>query len=149
MKLLREVEVGTTISYKELSDSIKRDVQHLARGNLNTARWRLMKDEGIVFGTVIKEGCRRLDDEGIVATGAQDVQRIRKISKRAIQRLAQVQNFGSLPTEKQKEHLVLSAQFGMIAHAGKDRVQKKLIAKTDPAKLIPSVELLKRLQETL
>ncbi|MGD9644456.1 MAG: hypothetical protein AB7U73_02015 [Pirellulales bacterium] len=52
MSALRKVEVGQTATYPELSAVISRDVQRLARSNLQSARKALEAQDGIVFEAV-------------------------------------------------------------------------------------------------
>ena len=146
---LRDAEIGETVTYDEMSASIHRNTQHEARGNLDTARRRVMEDDGIVFGAVLNVGIKRLNDEEIVSTGTHDVQKIHRISKRAGRRLDNVKEFDGLGMDKQKELLLLSAGFGVLEHFGKASIQKKLIEGSDPKKLMPTTEMLKRIEETL
>ncbi|MHA1962750.1 MAG: hypothetical protein ACW99U_21385 [Candidatus Thorarchaeota archaeon] len=148
IRRLAKVGIDETIEYKELSAEIRRDVQQEARGNLFTARHRLQVDEGMVFGAVFGVGLKRLDDTGILQTGMSDVKRIRNVSVRAGKRLSIVDP-ESLNDADQREHLLLLSQFGVLAHVGKERTQRKLAEKIKPGNLMPASEMLEKIRETL
>jgi hypothetical protein len=86
-KRLAEAQVGDVLTYKELSALIARDIQTEARGALMSARRITQRERGIVFGTIMNEGLKRLSDIEIVQTGAQAVVRIRHASRRGAERI--------------------------------------------------------------
>ena len=79
---LIKAEVGAVIPYRELTEVISRDVQGPARGNMNTARHRALRHNGMVFEAVWKVGLKRLNDTEVVAVGEASLGRIRRVARR-------------------------------------------------------------------
>ena len=130
---LRKVGVGETISYAELTGTISRDVQGSARGNLYTARRTLQRDDNVVFGVVVGEGMKRLNDSEIVSTATSDRVGIRRRSRRAARRLACVQDFDSLPSEAKIRHQAAISLFGVISAIARNSETKRLEAAVEQA----------------
>lgn len=145
MRALREVAVGETIAYADLSKLISRDVQGRARGLLNTARRRLELDEQMVFAPVIGEGLKREDDMGILAMGQRDIQHIRSTARKVTRRCALV-DYDKLPAEAKRTHNVVLAQAGVLAYMTKAPVVKQLekrvpdVPSTSPARVLEALK---------
>ena len=112
---LKETHIGDQVSYDELSELIGRDVRNGAHSNLQSARNRCMKHDGIVFGTIRTVGLKRLNDTEIVETAEEQINRIRRASRRAAKTLAQVRDFAAMPEEAQTKHNASLSLFGAVA----------------------------------
>ncbi len=86
-KFLESAEIGQVITYAELNDAAKCDVQ--ARNTvLQTARRNLMKPpHRMVFGTISGVGIKRLADDEIPDEGASAVKRARNIARSGLKKL--------------------------------------------------------------
>lgn len=110
---LVKATVGQTFTYATLSNIIARTVTS-SSGSLRTAMKRALKDKGFVFGTMRTIGIKRLADIEIVDQSTDTSSRIRKMSRRAVEKLTKVE-FEKLPREKQGEH---SARVSIMATIG-------------------------------
>lgn len=129
---LRQVAVGESITYKALSEVISRDVQGPAHGALAGARETLLKNDGIVFGTIRGEGLKRLDDSEIVKTGESAIRRVRRASRRAAQIIA-IADYTKLPQEAKVQHNTHLSVLGMLATVTKSTAIKKIEGKVSQA----------------
>ena len=124
--LLLTVKAGEEISYQILSDSIHRDVTSTARGNLMTARRKVMREEGFVFEPVRGVGLKRLLDNEIADLGRGTLLRINRASQRGIQKMSCVQKFEDLtPAEKTKHNAAMSL-LGVFYQVSKSKSIKKI-----------------------
>lgn len=87
VKRLRDVKPGETIEYQEMSGVIGRDVQTKGRGNLDSARRILQRDEKIVFCSVRAIGVKRLENSDIAKLGAGALQHIGRTSRNASRKI--------------------------------------------------------------
>jgi hypothetical protein len=135
--MLRALPIGGEISYLELSVAIGRDVQGVARGNLQTARRRLLHRDRVLFGVVINEGLKRLDDAGKVSAGRGHVRRAVNQAKQARRATAAVEHFDALPNHLKVEHNIVMAQAGTMQYIAGARGTKKLeqVIKLEPQPL--------------
>lgn len=85
---LKNLPVGTLVSYRELSVVAGRDVQSEGASSLYTARRMCQREHQIIFGAVYGEGLKRLDDEQIVASADGDIRRIHRTARRGTRKLA-------------------------------------------------------------
>jgi len=114
-----EISYKAPISYDEISAQIGRDVRASARGNLNTARKRLLAEHGIVFRTVHNVGLLRMKNEEIAAEGTSHIQRVHRASRRAMKQLACV-DLAELDGDKKQTYLLHTSALGAI-HQVTDR----------------------------
>lgn len=112
---LVKIEVGAEITYATLTACVGRDVQHSARGSLNTARRMAERDKNIVFGVVRNTGLKRLDDIEIVGTGASVRSHIRKAARKGARRILRVNDYAGLPQEQRVQHNAYASLFGAIS----------------------------------
>jgi hypothetical protein len=110
--VLKEANVGDTITYADLSKAIGRDVRTHAQGALNTAR-KTMLANGMVFGTERTVGLTRMNDVQIVESIESDRLRVQRIGKRSITKLGKVK-FESLSNDQKRKHTTMAAQMGAI-----------------------------------
>jgi hypothetical protein len=144
---LRALAIGEAISYLALSRLIGRDVQHDARGNLVTARRRLLQAERMVFGVITNEGLKRLSDEGKIETGRSHVQRAHTQAKLARKKTSAVDDFNALSNDQKIAHNVIMAQAGVIQQMTSTRNTRRLegrVITTQPSLSIKAaLELMK------
>lgn len=113
---LRQVAIGETVEYKALTQAIGRDVT-VHRHLLESARRTVMRDDNMVFGTVLNVGLKRMDDvETIAYVNQHRRKRIRSQAKKAIRELSTVK-YAELPRESQVSHNAGLALFGAM-HSG-------------------------------
>lgn len=125
---LKKVGIDEVISWEDLSEVISRDVRAggSAYGALTTARRRALVDEGMVFDPVKGKGLKRLSDAEIVETSQAKIDSVRRRSRAALKRLACVQNFNGLPSDKQVKHNVFASIFSAFVMVTKAGPMKKL-----------------------
>lgn len=114
---LKEVGVGETITWEELSKTAGRNVSagHAGYGALATARRRAQVDDGMVFDAVSKVGLKRLSDVDIVNTGQSTVDRVRRAARKGAKRLLSVRDFNGLPNELKIKHNAYASLLGAVA----------------------------------
>lgn len=146
IEALEKIKVGEKISYKALSETINRDVQESAKGNLRTARRSVRRDKKIHFGTIISFGLVRSDTHGVIAASAQRAKRINSQARESIKDLycADMET----ATDDQKVKVCAAQSFaGALYLASKVSAIKKIEKAMDnrPREL-PTAETLKLFQ---
>lgn len=117
-------EVDEVITYAELSRIAGYVVQE-RRGSLYTARKMALRDNNMVFDTVMNEGVRLLDDTRVVNSGAAPMKRIGNITRNAARRLTAV-DFEGLSNEDRVKHNSLLSVYGAIRHFSKPRSLRRI-----------------------
>jgi len=84
---LKKAEVGDVITYSELNDLIKADVQAGARHILHSARSMAVRDDKIVFDCISNVGIKRLTDEEIMGLPTYALRSIGRKCKRTSRKL--------------------------------------------------------------
>lgn len=92
------------ISYSVLSGIIGKNVQTDGRHNLEAAKGIVLRERGMLFGTVWNEGVKLLDDSERVATGEGVKNRMRRLARKGIRSVMSVLEFDNLPKEQQVKH---------------------------------------------
>ena len=113
--LLQECKPGEIVSYDAMTAAIGRDV-HQRRHAIAKALRALMSEARVVFSAVRGVGYQRLDDAGIVATGADSLQRIRRTSRRGVKKLVCV-DFENLSPEQRLSHNTRMTVLAMVGDA--------------------------------
>lgn len=145
---MKKAQIGETIPYEELSDLIKRDVRHAARGHMQSARTMCERDDGIVFEAVQNVGLRRIGDSQMVDTAQSSLDHIRRTSRRIKQRLASVRDFNQLPAEKRFKHNALMSLAGAIEAQTKHTAVAKVESAAKKAdRQLPLAETLRLFSE--
>lgn len=129
--LIRKLEYGDVLTYDEISTALGRDVRKHCRSNLHSAM-RACERDGIILGTIINEGYRRLDDVGIVDAASADTKAVGRRSRRALKKLSHV-NFNQLPNDLKIKHTAKAAQLGALEMFSKGATTKKLEDKAGKA----------------
>lgn len=125
---LKLAAVDELVSYKELSVIVRRDVQNEARGILETARRRCMKEDMIVFGTVVNEGLKRLSPSGTIQAGEFFVRHIKKTARKGIATISclTTEQFNSLSNEEKVMHNTNRSALGILEHISRPSGVKKI-----------------------
>jgi len=115
IRFLSEAEVGKVITYTEMRDKCKADVQANPH-HLVTARRTLLKKR-IAFGTIIGIGIKRLDD-GEMPDEAKDKQdRARRAAKKGLQ-IINCADLSKLDQETKFKAITTRTVLGFMAGAG-------------------------------
>lgn len=126
MNVLRGIAVGETVSYSQLSDSLGVDVRKYRRGQLDSARRALEREEKITFETVREQGLRRIEGKEVVETHRDFRRRVRRAAGRQERRLACVGDFGKLDNETLREFNVAASIVGVFRHISSEKTQEKV-----------------------
>ena len=114
-KRLQSAETGEVITYAELSDIAKIDVQ-LHRGQLDTARRRVLKN-GIAFDPVMGVGLRRLANDEIPDIASNAIKKSQRVAKKGMRTLA-CADYSNLPPDLKIRHTVTATVLGLMARSG-------------------------------
>lgn len=114
LQRLAKAQKGEVITYVALSEIIGSRVDG-STSALHTAFRRALRDHDMVFATVAGEGVKRLTDPEIVAQSEDLMQRQRRASKRAAEKLTKV-DFASISDEEKVRHNAHLSLFGSVAH---------------------------------
>lgn len=131
---LAKVAEGEIITYEELSKIAGRDVQHVARSCLMTARKRLFNEQAIYFSPVFGVGLKRCTDADKVDCGAAQSTKVRRAAKKGMKVCLSVQNFDKLNQEQKTRHNVHVSLLGAIAASMTTSKIKALTSKVEAAK---------------
>ncbi len=136
MTALQKARVGETISYDTLSKAIEADVRQF-RGQLQTARRRLLRDENIVFGCVRTVGLKRLDDLEIVNEGESGLVKVRRKARRSAEVLTKAHPDRLTVEDRSRLNAVLSLHGAITLFAKKRSITKiqRLVANANTGAL--------------
>jgi hypothetical protein len=123
-RAMAESQVGDILTYQQLSALIHKDIQTEGRQALLSARRIVQRDMQIVFGTIYKEGLKRLSDTEIVMTGQQTVVRIRRASHRGAARVAVARPERLQPDGRLRQNTLLSLLAMIHASTTESRMRK-------------------------
>lgn len=115
IKRLEKAQIGETITYDELSKVAMADVKEEKRGALMTAQKHVLNEKQFVFETIRNVGIKRINDSEIVAHAEGPIQRIQRISRRALRRLSCV-DFEKLSNREKVLHNTKMSALGMLHH---------------------------------
>lgn len=130
-KELRKAEIGETISYKQLSEVLGRDVRQWCRNNLQSAR-RILSSEGYEFGVVLNVGLKRLAPNEVVDTNAVFTEKIRRTTKRGLKRLSHVV-LDDLDDEHRTRLNAQAAHLQFLSHVAKPNAAKAIEKASTPS----------------
>ena len=123
--LLKSASISATVSYRQMSVAIGRDVQKEARISLLKARKLVEKETGARFETVIKVGVKRLAAHDLPGIGTHSRRRIGALSRRAYARLMNISNNDITPEIERRLHAE-RAHLGAIALVSKETSHVKI-----------------------
>lgn len=114
-RFLAEAEIGKIITYSEMKDACKADVQTYPH-HLQTARRTLLKRR-IAFGTIIGIGIKRLDDGEMPDEAKEKQDRARRAAKKGLQ-ILNCADLGKLDPETKVKAITTRTVLGFMAGAG-------------------------------
>lgn len=120
---------GETVTYRELSALIERDVQTVARGALGTARGMCEREHRIVFDCIMNEGLKRLPNDQITTVADKRLSHIRRTTRRTLRTLACV-DYAALPREQQPAYNAKLSILGVLSEAAKPKAIAKVEAQS-------------------
>lgn len=113
--VLEEAKVGDVITYDALSKAIGRDVREYARSSMYAAMRQLRAEHNYVFAARTNVGYQRMSDvEIVVNVATRQRQSVQRKANRNLN-LLRIVDYHELPEEHRMQHIVASAQFGVIA----------------------------------
>lgn len=143
--ILNNKRVGETVTYKELEPIVGRAVDG-SFGPLQSAKRHLQRQHGMVFGSVPRVGSKVLTDPEIVQSVHSETDRLRRRSRRAVERLSLVKNFASLPRDLQATHNAGISIMSVIGAMTTSSAVKKIEAAVSKAQReLPMAETIKAL----
>lgn len=151
IRFLGEKEIGVLIPYEDLSNVIGFDItDSKGRGYLETAKRRLLKDEGMVFETVRGMGIKLLSDEEIAkTTGKSYLKSVRSKGRKAKLKNQSV-DYENLTTEAKIDHQCTMSILALMNHVTKrssiNEIKNKVEETTEQ---ISQKETLKMLRKPL
>jgi hypothetical protein len=134
---LAKSNIGDVITYSELSDLIGQQVQDRSRGHLNSAVKSLLTERQMVFGTIRTVGLKRLSDGEIVAVGDEILPRIRRMAKRATQKLLAVADFNSLTNDQKVRHNAVVSSLATVSFFSKEARVKEIEKQVGSSQPLP------------
>lgn len=111
---MKKTAIGETILTTDIEEAVSRPVGRI-RGAIQTARRRLLKDDGMVFASIPGIGYMRCTDENIIDNSVADTNAIRRRAGRAAEKLSKVSDYAALTPAKQLEHTTRLSVLGAIA----------------------------------
>lgn len=123
--VLREAEVGATVTYAALSAAIGRNVQDVARGAMRRARSIVMREDRMVFAASVGVGLTRLADEQIVSLSDKARAHIRRTTRKTAKALTCVQ-YDAMSREQQTKHNTALSMLGVIGELATEKASKRL-----------------------
>lgn len=140
------LKVGDTVTYDDIEKVIG-ELNNANRARINSARRILLHEKQMVFGVVRKVGLVRMDDHGIVQSGAQSISRIRRESVRGLKRLACV-DYQTMSQADKNKHDAAASHLGILAECSRVVAVKKIEDKvSEQAKKLTFEETLKAFRE--
>jgi hypothetical protein len=121
---LLTMQIGDTITYQELTDLIKRDVTKSGRGALRSAVRILLNENGMLFGTVLKTGIKRLTPSEGVGFASDSISRIHREAGRGARRIAAVDYEKLGANDRMKHNATAAVLSAMHESTTSSRVRK-------------------------
>ena len=145
IELLRSASMGSVVSYAKLSEAIGEDITD-CRHYLQSAI-KVLYTEGLPFGTVRREGVKRLNSEEIPAIGESAILHIRRTSRRARKRMGVVASMNDVPNDVRVKVNAAASMLGVIEHYSTNKTRKTVEGEVEKVKgPIPPMKLLEALR---
>jgi hypothetical protein len=120
------MKAGESITYKDLSAVIVKNVQGAGRSNLMSARRKALSTHGLVFEAVRNEGLKCLTDQEKAKLGTSGIKSIRKKARNTSRKILAVENFNTLSKDEQVAHNLSLSLLGAISQMTKNSNIEKL-----------------------
>jgi hypothetical protein len=118
------LQIGESIAYEDLSQAIGSMVDG-SSGSLSTARNRMLRDLGMVFGTIRGEGLRRLSDSEKIKVAYSKVESVKRTTHRGLT-IAQTIDPTTLGKEESSRLNLTISHLGILAHASTAKAGKRI-----------------------
>ena len=142
LERLSKVQPGETVTYRELDQLTACDIRQRVYV-INTARNKLLSEEGKVFVTERGIGVRLLENEEIAKLGTQDTSRISHIARRCAKKLAAA-DYDALSSDGKIRHNANMTVMMLFQRASTAKslklIEEKVKINTNP---LPMAETLK------
>lgn len=125
-KLLLNTPRGYVVTYLELTALAGRNVQGDGYGILYRARNRAEK-QGVIFGTIVNEGLKRLEDSEIPSSADKAFLRIRHISKKGSRKLNGIQDLAAFNPDDRGRVIAQKSLLNIISTAATEKSIGKLL----------------------
>lgn len=134
---LSAMSIGDTASYAALSEAVGKPVAGCTPA-LTSARSIVEKERGYVFGTLYRQGIKRLADAEIVQASHANRTRISRAAKKSLRHLGSIKDFTALPPDLQRTHTAHMTVMAVIAENASRATIKRLeiAAQPDPSALL-------------
>jgi hypothetical protein len=133
---LEKAQVNEIVTYAELKELIAMDPRGRGYAVVKSAREKILREKQYVFEVERKHGIKRLAPADIIESSGSNGERIRRISKKAFQKLTSVNGeFATLTHEQKMRHNMLASVYGAIAHMTSKPTLKRVEAKLGEAAL--------------
>lgn len=107
-----ETPIGGTVTYADLGAAISRTVTG-ADYNLQSALRMARRDDGAYFDNIHGVGYRRMTADDIASSGINDVTRMRRMSRRAVEKQMSIKT-NDLAPDRRKVQLATLALLGAV-----------------------------------
>lgn len=132
MELYRRLikcEKGEFIPYSELSDIIGMDIQKEGYCYGYRAREMALRNDGLRFEAVSKEGFKCLtDEENAMITGPFEVKKLSRMTRKGIQKVTAIDDYGKLSNEAKRNHNFGLSVLGVVRYTTKPKRLKRIMA---------------------
>jgi hypothetical protein len=123
---LTKLTIGETATYAELAEIVggEQDAD-VFRSQLQSARRIIQRENQIVTAVIRGEGITRLDNLGIVKTGASSIGKIRRESMRGIKRLA-CADYEQLTQAERAKHDAAASHLAVLGEFSRAKTVEKI-----------------------
>jgi len=120
---LKEIPLGGTVSYADLSNAIGRDVQKSGRLPLVKAREIVEKESGTRFGTVHRVGVKRLEYKDMPGVASKGQSTVLRHTRRTIRKISNL-SYNDMDEKTTNELRIAKSHLGAIALVCKPSTRK-------------------------
>lgn len=128
VRRLAQVKDDALVTYAELSKAAGMDVT-LDRSALQSARRHMLNEHNVYFGTVYKEGIKRLDPGERVAAGSKMFRHIRRYARRGM-RILSPDNSETLPPELRFRQFAYQGAMAVLSATAKPKKLERIELKS-------------------
>jgi hypothetical protein len=127
---LRKLEPGQAVTYGELNSLFSSgfDTQGRNRHNLEAAKRKLLKEEGIVIECIYNVGAKRLTENEKLSIGPQVIQRTRRIAKRGLKKLSTTDT-AALNEQERRDLMTSQSLIGAVVCCTEPSIAKRVAVK--------------------
>ena len=130
--MLAKLEPGELLTYDAASAAIGRCVRTVARGILQTAIRRALRDHGIVVECVFNAGYRRVVGDALVKSQRAGADRIRGEARRRAEKLGKL-DFSAVDNATRLDAAAQLSLYGVVAHLSTEKGIQRIAAASEKA----------------